>query len=287
MSGGDTSAVPMSARPTWRWRASSWLATALGVVVLASVIVYWGWQWFAPAPPPPGAPVAAERWAPDIIASQIFGRAGAPAATATVATAAAQGDTRLLGVFAQKDGAGYALFRLSDRGPVLVRAGSDIAKDMTLVSVRPDGVRIRDRGEMKDLQLRAGTPNAPAARTAPANAASARAQCTPPAGYRGLIYRLNAELLTGIASKPESWSTLLEPVPGGLSVRDGAGIAAMLGMKTGDKMVQANGIALSGVNDVMVAFVNPLVASQPVMLSGTRDGKPLSWWFLNAGACPG
>ena len=77
------------------------------------------------------------------------------------------------------------------------------------------------------------------------------------------------------------------PVAGGLAVRDGSGFAAMLGMKAGDRVAQANGIALAGVDDMLVAFVNPLVASQPVHVAGTRDGKPADWLFLNAGACPG
>jgi hypothetical protein len=58
-------------------------------------------------------------------------------------------------------------------------------------------------------------------------------------------------------------------------------------MKTGDRMMQANGIALSGVDDVLVAFVNPLIASQPVRVTGIRSGKPADWLFVNAGACPG
>ncbi len=87
--------------------------------------------------------------------------------------------------------------------------------------------------------------------------------------------------------RPESWQALLAPVAGGLAVRDGSGFATMLGMKTGDRMTQANGIALSGIDDVQVAFVKPLIASQPVRVAGIRDGKPSEWLFLNAGACPG
>ena len=93
--------------------------------------------------------------------------------------------------------------------------------------------------------------------------------------------------LAGVATTPESWQALLPPVPGGLAVRDSSGFATMLGMKTGDRMTQANGIALTGVDDVQVAFVKPLIASQPVRVAGTRDGKPSEWLFLNAGACPG
>ena len=164
-----------------------------------------------------------------------------------------------------------------------MKAGTELGKDVVLLEVRPDGVRIRDRGELRDIELRA---RASALRIEPTRSA-ARAACAPPAGYKGPVYRLNAELLTGIASQPESWTALLVPVPGGLAVRDGSGFAAMLGMKAGDRMAQANGIALAGVDDVLVAFVRPLVASQPVHVAGTRDGKPADWLFLNAGACPG
>ena len=80
---------------------------------------------------------------------------------------------------------------------------------------------------------------------------------------------------------------MLTPVPGGLAVRDSSGFATMLGMKTGDRMTQANGIALTGIDDVQVAFVKPLIASQPVRVAGIRDGRPSEWLFLNAGACPG
>ena len=61
----------------------------------------------------------------------------------------------------------------------------------------------------------------------------------------------------------------------------------MLGMKPGDSLVQANGIALKGIDDIVVAFVKPLIASQPVQVAGVRDGKPAAWVFVNAGACPG
>jgi hypothetical protein len=94
-------------------------------------------------------------------------------------------------------------------------------------------------------------------------------------------------LLTGIAARPDGWTALLAPAPGGgLAVRDSAG-ASMLGMKPGDALAQANGIALRGIDDILVAFVKPLIASQPVLVAGTREGKPASWLFVNAGVCPG
>jgi hypothetical protein len=186
-------------------------------------------------------------------------------------------------VFAGGDGKGQALFRFADRGPVLVRSGEDIAKDVTLLEVRPDGVRVRDHGETRDLRLRTGAVTA----QAPPGARASSAACAVPAGYAGPVYRINAELLTGIAARPDGWTMLLTPVPGGLALKDGSPAASMLGMKAGDRMAQANGIALKGVEDIVVAFVKPLVGSQPVHVAGLRDGKPASWLFVNAGACPG
>ena len=273
----------------WGWRIASWLATAAAILLLGYVIALWGWRWFGPAPARVSPPGEAERWTPAIVAAPLFGRAGAPQAV-DAAPATLQGDTRLLGVFAEAGGAGYALFRLADRGPTLVKAGGEIAGGVTLVEVRPNGVRIRDHGELRDIELRSANTAAMKAAPPPQAAAArgaVRAACAPPPGFRGPVYRLNAELLTGVASSPDSWKALLTPVPGGLAVRDSSGFATMLGMKTGDRMTQANGIALSGIDDVQVAFVKPLIASQPVRVAGIRDGKPSEWLFLNSGACPG
>ena len=278
----------MTPQRTFRYRG--WLATAAAILLLGYVIALWGWRWFGPAPARVSAPREAERWTPTIVAAPLFGRGGTPQAVDAAAPATLQGDTRLLGVFAEAGGAGYALFRLADRGPTLVKAGGEIANGVTLVEVRPNGVRIRDHGDLRDIELRSA--NAAAMKAAPAPQAAAargavRGACAPPPGFKGPVYRLNAELLTGVASSPESWKAVLTPVPGGLAVRDSSGFATMLGMKTGDRMTQANGIALSGIDDVQVAFVKPLIASQPVRVAGIRDGKPSEWLFLNAGACPG
>jgi hypothetical protein len=193
-------------------------------------------------------------------------------------------------VFAERDGGGYALFRLPDRGPVLVAAGREVATDVTLLAVHPEGVRVQDRGIEREIRLRAAAqPATPV--VAPATSAgmagdAVRVACRAPAGFKGPVYRLNAELLTGIASQPESWTAVLAPVAGGLTVRDQSGFASMLGMKAGDRMAQANGIALAGVDDVLVAFVKPLIANQAVHVVGVREGKPAEWLFVNAGACP-
>jgi hypothetical protein len=277
--------VPMTptARPSWRWRSAAWLATLAGIAVLAYVIAHWGWHFLTPRSATTTPTAMPERLAPVVVAVPLFGRSAASAPAVATEPSTLQGDVRLLGVFAAGEGAGHALFRLGARGPVLVRPGQEIERDVTLLEVHPDSVRIRDHGEIRVLGLRS---NAPAPRPAATRATPSLA-CAAPPGYKGPVYRLNAELLTGIASKPDGWRALLTPVADGLAVRDGSAIASMLGLKPGDRVAQANGIALRGTDDLLVAFVRPLVASQPVHVAGIRDGKPAAWLFLNAGACPG
>jgi len=292
------SAKPASRRAAapWPWRIASWSATLAGAALLGIVLAHWGWRWIGPAPAPL-TPTEVERYAPLIVAAPVFGRAepaSTPAAASTSGSAPA-GDPRLLGVLAERGGGGWALFQRGERGSaVLVRVGEPIAADVTLIEVRPDGVSIRDHGARRDVALRPPAPRPTSAPPPPSAAAAgkaapagARAACAGPPGYRGPVYRLNAELLTGVAARPDSWSGVVAPAQGGLAIRDDAGFATMLGMKGGDVMAQANGIALTRADDVIVAFVNPLLASQSVYVVGTRNGQPADWLFVNAGACPG
>ena len=89
-----------------------------------------------------------------------------------------------------------------------------------------------------------------------------------------------------MAAQPESWAALLAPARGALVVRDESGFAAMLGMKAGDRVVQANGIALAATDDVLVGG-GEAAGREP---AGARfrhaRGQPREWLFLNAGACP-
>ncbi|MEP6655990.1 MAG: type II secretion system protein N [Betaproteobacteria bacterium] len=287
------------ARWPWSWRLAQWVATLLAGAVLASVLAHWGWQWWGP-PATTAPPIAVNTTSlpAAIAAAPWFGNAtpagGAVAPASTIDTATNAGDGRLLGVIAGRDGDGYALLRLPERGPVLVRKGQEITAGVLLEAVTPAGIRLRDRGELREMLLRptTGALSAAPAKAAPTRAASAppavgtAAACTPPAGGAAPFYRLNAELLTGIAAKPDSWSTAFSASPSGLTVREGNAFAAMLGMKPGDRVTEANGIALGGTEDVLVAVIKPLLASQAVRVTGLRDGKPVAWVFVNAGACP-
>jgi hypothetical protein len=259
----------------------AWFGAAL---LLAWAIAYWLWRWMAPAPDyvipaeprDPVATIAASGWLAGTLAPD-----AAPAPASTLS-----GDVRLLGIFAESGGGGYALFRLAS-GSKLVRAGGEIASGSTLVAVAPDSIRIRDASGERTIALFA-TP-APRAGSGAPKVAVARnnAACTPPAGFRGPMVKLNAELLQGLVAQPDALRAIVTPVPGGMSVRDSSGFAQMIGLKAGDRVTLANGIALASAEDVIGAVLTPLIANQPVRLSGTRDGVAREMLLLNAGACPG
>ena len=268
-------------------RIAGGFATLVALAILAVAIAYWGWQIVAPPrvhvpAAPPADPAAA------LLASGLF--AGPPtAAPASGGSDAAPpvlgGDVRLLGVFAEPNGRGYALFRMAS-GPRLVAAGNEIAPGATLTEVRPDGIRVRDAGGERRIDLRSSTQRPPAGAatasvTKGAAAATVRSACAPPAGFKGDVIALNAELMGGLIAQPESWRALVEPANGALVVRDDSGFSAMLGLKRGDRIAQANGIALTAPEDIVGAVLRPLAAKQTVRITGDRDGRTRELWLRN------
>ena len=275
-------AVPDAAPASPALRVGAGLALVAALALLATVIAHWGWQLFGPAPVDVPARAPADP-ASALLASGLFaGPAGVPAATAPASGAAAlPGDARLLGVFAEASGRGYALFRLPT-GPKLVAVGSAITPGVTLAGVAPGGIRIREAAGERSIDLRT-----PAGRTGPAVTAAAgvrspaRAACAPPPDFKGEVVALNAELMGGLIAQPESWRALVEPGNGGLVVRDDSGFAGMMGLKRGDRIAQANGIALTVPEDILGAVLRPLAAKQTVRISGSRDGQARELWLRN------
>ena len=278
---------------------STWVAGA----ALACVVAYFGWRLFGPAAT--HLPIAGPaNPAATLVAANLFGGASAP----TAAQGAVLGnDARLLGIIAEPGQRGYALFRLAS-GPKLVGQGQEIASGVTLAAVDADAVTIRDGGGERRFELRSatasrppraepraapGTGPQPASRAGPQSAVRAgatrtgtAATCGPPAGFGGAVVRLNTELMGGLGAESVQWNALLTPVEGGLLVREGNGFAAMLGLREGDRLAQANGIALGAPEDVAPAIVRPLVANQGVRLIGSRNGMTQELWLANA-ACAG
>ncbi len=288
-----TSDAMPGGRLAWPWRLARTVATLAAAVVLAGVVAHWGWRWLGPesVPLPPVTDVPASP-AAAILATPWFGaadkRTDLPAARAPAAHL--PGDARLLGIIAGRDGTGYALFRFVDRGPVLVATGGEIAPGVTLQTVSAAGARISDGGEARDLLLRPEGGQARSiatpARPAVVAAASTNPACVPPGGATTAPYRLNAELLGGIAARPATWSDAFTVGSNGLSMREGNAFGTMLGMRPGDRVAQANGVPLRGADDVLVGVIRPLLANQAVRVTGLREGRPIEWIFVNAGACP-
>ena len=264
--------------------ALTWLG-ALGLLnacaLLALVLAWWGWRWLGPSPLPL-MPPAPQNPALALQASGLFAApAGTPTAVdTTVRTGSA--DMRLLGVLAEDGDKGFALFRLPG-GPKLVAAGRDIAEGTRLLSVQRDGVTVRDGDGERRMLLRAGALTPPP--KAVSKSASKTAACVSPPGFRGDVLRLNAELVGGIVTQPETWNALLTVESGALTVRDDSGFSAMLAMKKGDRIEQANGIALRTTDDIIAAVLRPLTAGQSVRVTGTRAGAPREWLLQNAGTC--
>ena len=280
---GGSAALPM------RWRLVASAALLVALALLALTLAHWGWQWFGPAPAvvPPAA--AETDYSRRVAEAHLFGTPTAPAAAGAVVASSSLGDTRLLGVIVERDGRGYALFRAAARGPLLIAVGQDVASGVKLEAIRPDGVTLIDGGVRREIQLRAPIQSNKTDKprvTAAATSAKTSA-CSAPAGFSGPIVRLNAELLSGMMNTTDAWKALVEPGAGALIVRDQSGFATNLGLKNGDRVDSANGVALAIPADIPTMVLQPLTRSQAVWLAGSRDGKPQHWLYLNAGACPG
>ena len=269
------------------------IATLAASTALAAVVAWWGWRLFGPAsvdiaPAAPADPAAT------LVAANLFGAGSRPAASRTPgAEATLAGNARLLGIIAEPRQKGYALFSLPG-GPKVVAAGQEVSPGVQITAITPDTVTVQEGATERRLRLRPRLPAASgpeaapgaapaAARTALAPAASA-ASCAPPAGFRGPVIRLNAELLGGLGSDSAPWRSLFAVTPQGLVVTQESGYSAMLGLKAGDRIAQANGIALHSPDDVTSAVLRPLIANQGVRIAGSRNGAPQELWLANV-AC--
>lgn len=264
-------------------RAVEWLLVVAAAASLAGVTAWWGWHWFGPAPGlPPSPPEAEVAPALALALSPPFGTSREPAAASGVAPPRG-GELRLLGVIAEPGGGGHALLRFPDGTARLVPVGERLWDGATLAAVLPDAVVVRDGAGERTVALRAQRPSTPSPGAAPARGAG----CAVPRDYRGAVVRLNAELVQGLIGDPQALRAVVEAQDGALVVRDEAGFATMLGLRKGDRVVQANGIALRAPEDVVVSVLRPLAANQPVRVQGARGGETRELLIFNAGACPG
>ncbi|MDR2710222.1 MAG: hypothetical protein LBB65_02620 [Burkholderiales bacterium] len=268
------------------------LAIVLGVFALVVAAVWWVWYALGPKPahiPPP--PI--ESPATVLRATPLFG--SAPAASAEkVENVVLGGELRLLGVIAEKEGRGYAVFRMGQsagQGVYIAQTGDEVAGQATLTRIEPNAAILREpSGAERRLLLRPEEKGSNAGTSATGKAslaASSNADACVPANFKGGIVRLNTELLQGALMQPETFYALLEAKFGGLVVRIDNGHTAMLGLRGGDVLLSANGIALTRVEDVSATMLKPLANGQSVLLKGKRGDQMRELLLVNASVCRG
>lgn len=270
------------------WRLAVLLATVAALALFAWVAAQQFWRWSAPRQAA-GLPAAPADPAAAIVASGLWSGTGAPLRTGGEP---ATGEIRLLGILAERDGRGIAVFRTRD-GARAIAVGAEVVPGTSLLSVEPRSVRLREGAAERTLEFTRSDPTrgARAARATPAPKvaaapSTANPACSVPAGFVGAVVKLHGELLDGLIAQPETWRPMLVEDAGALAVREDGGFSAMLGLAKGDRLVQANGIPLHEPDDVIGAVLRPLVASRPVRLAGTRGAQPRELFVVNATACP-
>jgi general secretion pathway protein C len=125
------------------------LATFAALALLATVLAYWIWAWFAPRPEP-RAPAAVQAGGATLQAANgLFGRAQAPKGLVASSSSA-----KLLGVVAATGTRpGYAILRLDARKSVAVLQGEEIEAGLKLAEVHPDHVVLDRSGVREKLPL--------------------------------------------------------------------------------------------------------------------------------------
>ncbi|MDR1529509.1 MAG: hypothetical protein LBS40_03790 [Burkholderiales bacterium] len=261
------------------------IATLAATALLIVVAVHWGWYFFGPSPLYVVPPIT-EDPAATLRAATLFGATSHPTTNTETLPVTINGNLRLLGLVAQDDGHGYAVFRRG--GDIFVaRAGDDIGDGAMLLRVELNAMTIRenDGGERRIIlrDERAALPESAMRATQPVALSSS---CVP-VDFKGVVIRLNSELLQGALTQPEAFYALLDAQNDGLIVHADSGHAAMLGLRGGDKLQMANGVRLRQPEDIGATILRPLAAGQNVHLRGARDGKNVELLLVNASTCGG
>ena len=118
-------------------------ANLAALALLALVLAYWTWQWFAPRAEAI-SPIVSE--APRVeTAAGLFGDAPAAGATGSAYT--------LVGIAAATGGrAGHAVLRIDNARTVAVREGEEISAGVKVSEVHSDRVVIDERGVRRTLE---------------------------------------------------------------------------------------------------------------------------------------
>ena len=208
--------APCRRRRAWRGPGASRAGSRRlpAVLVLGYVIAYWGWQWLGPRPvPAPLARAAGAVRARDRVGAAVRTRRRAGARRRECAAPRCRATPGCSACSPAADGTGHALFRLgrSRTGAGAFRRGDREGRHAARSAAR----RRSHPGSRRNARSRAADDAAAATRTPrrrePPRRSRAERRVRGAGGiHAGRSIAINAELLTGIAARPDGWTALLD-----------------------------------------------------------------------------
>jgi len=240
------------------------LLNLLLLLALAALLAHWTWRFVAPVPPVPAsgarADVRLDAALASLRAAHLFGAAQGQAAAST--EQATSLNLKLRGVFAALGGLPAMAILGVDGQDQAVATGYEVVPGVVLDAVAPDHVILLNRGVSERLDLEAvGRPLTLADGDIPVSRQEIDQALANPK-------KLGVQAQAGTGGQP---GLLLATV-------DGNGLAARLGLQSGDRLSTVNGSAVANVQD-LARQLSATANVQRVTVVGERQGKPLLLTF--------
>jgi general secretion pathway protein C len=234
------------------------------LLALAALLAHWTWRFAGPVPPSPASAARAEVKLDASLASlhaaHLFGASQGQAAASVEQVTSL--NLKLHGVFAALGGlSAMAIVGVNGQDQA-VSTGNEIVPGVVLDAVAPDHVILLNRGVRERLDLEAvGRPLTLADGDIPLSRQEIKQAMANPR-------TLGVQAQSGTGTQP---GLLLAAV-------DVNGLAARLGLQSGDRLSMVNGAAVSNGQDLARQLSGALNA-QRVTVVGERHGKPLILTF--------
>lgn len=240
------------------------LLNLLLLLALAALLAHWTWRFAAPVPPEPAADARADvrlGAALDALRSaRLFGaaagEAGAPVQQVTSL------NMKLRGVFAALGGLPALAILSADGQDMAVATGNEIVAGVVLDAVAPDHVILLNHGMRERLDLDpVGRPLTLADGDIPLSRQEVNQALANP-------QTLGVQAKAGTGAQP---GLLLTSV-------DGNGLAARLGLQSGDILRRVNDRPVGNVQD-FARLISDTAGVERITVMGERQGAPLTLSF--------
>lgn len=231
------------------------------LLTLAALLAHWTWRFAAPLPAPSPAAGRSEVRAGNELdrlrAAGLFGAQTSSGVTGEVPTALG---LKLRGVFAAPEGRPAMALLSAEGGEQAVVRGDEIQPGVVLDAVAADHVILSNRGVRERLDLETGgQPSAAAAR---GDVALTREDIS-----RALANPQSLGVQVGPQTNPLAGMQLVRVEAGGL--------AARMGLQTGDTLRMVNGMPVANAQD-LARLLSDAGNVERITLVGERQGMPLT-----------